>query len=86
MKYLSNEEGFLSTCTLTFWSLDFQVEVEVYARAGFLLFEERKKLYTTIEILRVHALTLPLEILKLQNHVISGILPKRISKYFPMPL
>ena len=51
----------------TVWSLDFQVEVEVYACAGFLLFEERKYLYTTIEILRVHTLTLPLENLKLPS-------------------
>ena len=49
-----------------FGVLDFQVEVEVYARVGFLLLCITTFVPRTIEILRMHTLTLPLENLKLK--------------------
>ena len=44
------------------------MEVEVYARAGFLLLCLTTFVPRTIEILRMHILTLPLENLKLQSY------------------
>ena len=52
---------------LHFGVLDFQVEMEVYARAGFLLLCITTFVPRTIEVLRVHTLTLPLENLKLKS-------------------
>ena len=51
---------------IQFGVLDFQVEVEVYARAGFLLLCITTFVSRTIEILCLHTLTLTLKNLKLQ--------------------
>ena len=71
-----SRKGETGLCTPTeFGVLDFQVEV--YARAGFPLLCITTFVPRTIEILRVHTLTLLLENLKLQS------MPQRLPKSHP---